>query len=120
MNGDNYQVLVVDDDELTRLEIIRSVEKAGYAVSQAENGARALDMLREKSFALVLLDLLMPDVDGFEVLRQMKADPALKEIPVIVITAIGSEAGLPPPSAHTTVRTGPYTAVQEDRCQVRS
>lgn len=88
MNGDNNHVLVVDDDELARLEIARSVEQAGYTVSQAESGARALDMLRKVSFDLVLLDLLMPGMDGFEVLEHIKADTALSEVPVIVITAV--------------------------------
>ena len=88
MNSESNHILVVDDDELARLEIVRSVEQGGYTVSQAENGLRALDMLREGSFDLVLLDLLMPGMDGFEVLRKMKTDAALSHVPVIVITAV--------------------------------
>lgn len=88
MNGKNNHVLVVDDDELARLEIVHSVEHAGYTVRQANDGTRALEMLREGNFDLVLLDLLMPGVDGFEVLSHMKADSALSDVPVIVITAV--------------------------------
>lgn len=101
MKGENLKVLVVDDDELARLEIVRAVEQAGYTVSQAENGTRALDMLRGGNFALVLLDLLMPDVDGFEVLRRMKADPALIEVPVIVVTAVDDSE-----TAHKSIELG--------------
>ena len=88
MTNQASHVLVVDDDELARMEISRCVEQQGYSVSLAEDGAQALDMLRSQTFGLVLLDLLMPGVDGFEVLRQMKADATLREVPVIVITAV--------------------------------
>ena len=89
MTNQANHILVVDDDELARMEISRCVEQQGHTVSLAEDGAQALDMLRSQKFDLVLLDLLMPDVDGFEVLRQMKADATLREVPVIVITAVG-------------------------------
>jgi len=88
MTNQASHVLVVDDDKLARMEISRCVEQQGYSVSLAEDGAQALDMLRSQTFGLVLLDLLMPGVDGFEVLRQMKADATLREVPVIVITAV--------------------------------
>ena len=88
MTNQASHILVVDDDELARMEISRCVEQQGYSVSLAEDGAQALELLRSQTFGLVLLDLLMPGVDGFEVLRQMKADATLREIPVIVITAV--------------------------------
>lgn len=89
MTNQASQVLVVDDDELARMEISRCVEQQGHGVSLAEDGTKALDMLRSQTFDLVLLDLLMPGVDGFEVLRQLKADTTLRDTPVIVITAVG-------------------------------
>jgi len=82
-------VLVVDDDELARMEIARCVEQQGYSATVAENGTIALDMLGSQPFDLVLLDLLMPEVDGFEVVRQMQADAKLQQIPVVVVTAVG-------------------------------
>lgn len=88
MKNKAIRILVVDDDELARIEISRCVEQQGYSVSLAEDGAQALSMLRSQTFDLVLLDLLMPGVDGFEVLRQMKADATLREVPVIVVTAV--------------------------------
>lgn len=89
MTDESRRVLVIDDDELARAEIARCVEQQGHTASVAEHGGQGLDMLRSQKFDLVLLDLLMPEVDGFEVLRRMKEDAALRAIPVIVITAAG-------------------------------
>ena len=89
MTNEPGNVLLVDDDKLARLEIARCVEQLGHKVSQAEDGAQALSALRKQLFDLVLLDLLMPEVDGFEVLRQMSQDPELNKIPVIVVSAVG-------------------------------
>ena len=81
-------ILAVDDNRMNRLKLVRMLEKEGYDVSQAEGGRKALTMLRANVFDLVLLDILMPDVDGFQVLRDMKQDAALRDIPVIVVTAV--------------------------------
>lgn len=81
-------ILAVDDNRMNRLKLVRMLEKEGYGVSQAEGGRKALTMLRSNVFDLVLLDILMPDVDGFQVLREMKQDAALRDIPVIVVTAV--------------------------------
>ncbi len=81
-------VLVVDDNRLNRLKLARGLENQGYAVSTAENGREALEMLRSTSFELLLLDIMMPEVDGFQVLEEMKSDPGLRDIPVIVISAL--------------------------------
>ena len=81
-------ILAVDDNRMNRLKLVRMLEKEGYGVRQAEGGRKALTMLRSNVFDLVLLDILMPDVDGFQVLREMKQDAALREIPVIVVTAV--------------------------------
>ncbi len=81
-------VLVVDDNRLNRLKLARGLEQQGYAVNTAENGREALEMLRSTSFELLLLDIMMPEVDGFQVLEEMKSDPGLRDIPVIVISAL--------------------------------
>ncbi len=101
MTNEPSQVLVVDDDELARLEITRIVKQQGHNVSQASNGTQALEILRAGKSDLVLLDLLMPEIDGFEVLQQMKADSTLSNIPVIVITAAGD-----PGSAAKSIELG--------------
>jgi two-component system, sensor histidine kinase and response regulator len=81
-------ILVVDDDESNRDVLSRRLEAQGYAVDTAENGERALEMLRDDMFDLVLLDLLMPGTNGFEVLQRIKIDEAVKHIPVIMISAL--------------------------------
>ena len=79
-------VLVVDDDRLNRTLLSRSVIKAGYEVEVASGGEEALAILEEKKFDVVLLDLLMPEMDGYEVLTRMKASDTLRHIPVIVVS----------------------------------
>ncbi len=81
-------ILAVDDNRMNRLKLARSLEGAGYSVAQADGGRAALDMLRSEAFDLVLLDILMPEVDGFQVLREMKDDAELRDIPVIVISGL--------------------------------
>jgi class 3 adenylate cyclase len=73
---------------LNRLKLARGLEQQGYAVNTAENGREALEMLRSTSFELLLLDIMMPEMDGFQVLEEMKSDPGLRDIPVIVISAL--------------------------------
>jgi len=80
-------LLVVDDNELNREMLTRRLERLGYKVSCAENGSEALKKLRTESFDLLLLDIIMPVMDGFEVLEQLKAEPLLRNIPVIVLSA---------------------------------
>ncbi len=82
------QILVVDDNRINRLKLSRALTQRGHAVSEAENGREALEMLRSELFDLVLLDILMPEVDGFQVLREMKDDTTLRDVPVIVISAL--------------------------------
>jgi adenylate cyclase len=80
-------LLVVDDNELNRDMLTRRLERLGYKVSCAENGREALKKIKTESFDLLLLDIIMPVMDGFEVLEKLKAEPALREIPVIVLSA---------------------------------
>ncbi len=81
------RILCIEDEadmiDLTRLVL----EREGYEVLGAVGGARGLEIIRQETPDLVLLDLMMPDVDGWEVYRQMKADKDLAQIPVIVVTA---------------------------------
>ena len=82
------QVLVVDDQELNR-DVLGAVLEEEYDVIYASDGVEALEAIRENidSLSLVMLDIFMPNMDGFEVLSRMKADPAMENIPVIVLTA---------------------------------
>ena len=81
-------VLVVDDDRINRSLLSKLLEHEGYEARTAVNGREALAALAEESFDAVLLDIVMPEVDGMEVLRTLKGDPRLWRIPVIVISAV--------------------------------
>ncbi len=82
------RLLVADDNKVNRLLLTRSLEVQGHGVASAENGRIALEMLRSETFDLVLLDMEMPELDGFGVLEQMVADTKLRDIPVIVTSSL--------------------------------
>ena len=83
------EILIVDDSENNRYTLTRRLEKHGYSnLSTAENGRTALEFLDQSPCDLVLLDIMMPEINGYEVLEQIKADCRLRDIPVIVISAV--------------------------------
>ena len=88
------RLLVVDDNKVNRLLLTRSLELQSHRVSSAENGLVALQMLRAESFDLMLLDMEMPELDGFGVLEQMVADSKLRDIPVIVTSSLEGVANV--------------------------
>src|SRR3954469_9838307 len=81
-------ILVVDDYPMNRLKLVRLLQQQGHSVAQAGDGEQALAMLKQQSFDVVLLDLLMPGIDGMEVMQTMKRDAALRDIPIIMISAV--------------------------------
>jgi len=82
-----FQVLVVDDDPSIRRMIIASLRRDGYAFREAENGQEALDAMHSSPPDAVVLDLMMPLVSGWDVLKEREKDENLKKIPVIVVSA---------------------------------
>jgi class 3 adenylate cyclase len=82
------RLLVADDNKVNRLLLTRNLELQGHGVACAENGRVALEMLARERFDLVLLDMEMPEIDGFGVLERMKNDLALRDIPVIVTSSL--------------------------------
>ncbi len=87
MSRERGRILVVDDHPTSRLKLTLGLRRQGHTVAEAEHGVAALEALRAEPFDLVLLDILMPEMDGYEVLARMKSDPALHDVPVIVISA---------------------------------
>lgn len=85
--GGPKHVLVVDDDDEARDLVCRAVIKGGWQVQEARNGVEALAAMRARKPRLVVLDLMMPEMDGFEVLEHLRADPKLRSLPVIIVTA---------------------------------
>lgn len=95
MSSPEPAILVVDDEETNRYTLTRRLERAGYTkIATADNGRIALDMLQGTPYDLVLLDIMMPEVDGYEVLRQVKADMRLRHVPVIMISAVDDIASV--------------------------
>ncbi|MBC8378546.1 MAG: response regulator [Planctomycetes bacterium] len=88
------KILIVEDEEDV-LELVRyNLEKNGYLTEAANNGRKALEKARSKSPDLILLDLMLPEVDGLEVCRTVKKDPQTANIPVVMLTAKGTEADI--------------------------
>ncbi len=89
MSADGPAILIVDDNENNRYTLERRLKREGYEnFGIAENGRQALEILAERPIDLVLLDITMPEMNGYQVLEEMKLDMALRGIPVIVISAI--------------------------------
>jgi adenylate cyclase len=82
------RILIVDDNAANRDLLVRRLARAGHDVTEADGGAAALAMLERQGFDLVLLDLIMPDITGYEVLTRLKSEPATRDIPVIMISAL--------------------------------
>jgi class 3 adenylate cyclase len=121
-------LLVVDDNEDNRYALTRRLAREGYAnVAAAVDGRQALELLQEKPFDLVLLDIMMPHVNGYEVLAQMKADDKLRHVPVIMISAVddmdsvircielGAEDYLPKPFNPTLLRARVGASLERKR-----
>ncbi len=87
-------VLVIDDSPDNRKLLARSLERRGYSVCGAGNGRLGLEMLRAQPFHLVLLDIMMPEMSGYEVLRDIRADSSLCRIPVVIISGVDELDGL--------------------------
>jgi DNA-binding response OmpR family regulator len=82
----HYEILVVDDNPDTLLIVEKILKQAGYSVTCKESGKETLEAAKSVNFDLILLDIGMPEMDGFEVFRQLKKDPTTKDIPVIFLT----------------------------------
>jgi len=121
------RILVVDDNPANQEILSRRLEHQGYQIVLADCGAQALEKLCQDSFDLVLLDVMMPDMDGYEVLLRMKADQALIKIPVIMISAcadidhvincieIGAEDYLPKPFNSTLLKARISATLEKKR-----
>jgi two-component system alkaline phosphatase synthesis response regulator PhoP len=88
------RILIVDDEEAIRDLIAFNLAKEGYRVALAASGEEALRQVRAERPGLVLLDLMLPDIDGLEVCRRLKRDAATQDVPVLMLTAKGEEADI--------------------------
>jgi len=89
---DRASILVVDDDPVNRAMLTAALERDGHRVVTAEDGRPALDLVRSERFDVILLDVLMPEMDGYAVLEQLKGDTDLRHVPVIMVTSLDDVA----------------------------
>jgi signal transduction histidine kinase len=121
------RILVVDDNELNRDMLSRRLQRQGHQTELAENGRQALEFLRDEPFDLVLLDVMMPEMDGYAVLARMKEEASLRNIPIIMISALtemdsvvkciemGAEDYLPKPFNPTLLRARVSASLEKKR-----
>jgi CheY-like chemotaxis protein len=121
-------ILLVDDDENNRYTLGRRLRREGFDdVTEATNGREALELVRSRPFDLVLLDVMMPEMDGHEVLQALKSDMALRDIPVVMISALdaiesivrcielGAEDYLPKPFNPTLLKARISASLEKKR-----
>lgn len=85
------KILIVEDESFLRKVIAQECRENGYLVEEAIDGEEALKKVKEENFDLILLDLLLPGMDGFQVLSQLKKDPQLSKIPVLILSNLGQK-----------------------------
>jgi len=85
---DRRSMLVVDDNEMNRDLLSPHIERQVHMVAVAENGRQALEIMKTRTFDLILLDIIMPEMNGYQVLQQLKSQDTWRDIPVIMISAL--------------------------------
>ena len=124
-------LLIVDDNEDNRYTLGQRLKRLGYPnLTTAVNGREALELLRTRTFHLVLLDIMMPEMNGYDVLERMRGDAKLRGIPVIMISAVneldaadhavelGAEDYLPKPFNPTLLRARVGASLEKKRSSV--
>ncbi len=87
-------ILIIEDEHVFRMIYRGVLENAGFTVLEAENGKKGWDIVREKKPDLVLLDLILPEMNGYEVLKRIRQDPVTKDIPIIVFSVMGADENI--------------------------
>ncbi len=91
MSNDSKKILIVEDDKFLRELIARKLSKMGYDIIQAVDGEKGLESIKENKPDVVLLDLILPGIDGFEVLSRVGKDSELSQIPILVLSNLGQK-----------------------------
>ncbi len=85
------KITVVEDDKFLRELITQKLSKEGYDITEAVDGEKGIETVKKEKPDLILLDLILPGIDGFEVLARIKSDPSISEIPVIILSNLGQK-----------------------------
>ena len=88
------RILVVDDSHDIRLLLVKVLQRAGHDVIEAADGARVQSWVRDASPDVIILDLMMPGMDGWETLAQLKSNPESRDVPVIIFSVLGEDEDL--------------------------
>ena len=91
VDAPRVKVLIAEDDELIRLVIRRLLEREGYEVTTCDNGSAALASAYENTYSMILSDILMPQLDGFELLRRLRGLPETERTPIVMLTSMGKD-----------------------------
>ena len=89
--ADNNKILIIEDDKMINSMYKTKLEQEGYVVLAAEDGAAGLDMALQHKPDLIMLDIIMPQLDGFSVLQQLRESSGLKNTPIILLTNLGTD-----------------------------
>jgi DNA-binding response OmpR family regulator len=85
---ENFRILIIDDDAGHRLIARKALERAGFSVEEAENGKQGLFAIKETRPDLVLLDIMMPEFNGYDVCVELRRDPEFMNLPIVMVTAL--------------------------------
>lgn len=88
------KVLLAEDDKFISLAYKDGLKRSGFEVIHAENGKKALELAKSEKPDIIMLDVIMPEMNGFEVLEELKKDKDLKNIPVVVLSNLGQESDI--------------------------
>jgi len=88
------RILIVDDEEVIRKFLKIHLNKSGYEVTEAEDGEKAIEKIGGGKFDLIICDVMMPNKNGWEVIKEVKSKPGLNEIPIILLTAKNDEVDM--------------------------
>ena len=84
-------ILIIEDDKFLRELLSRKLEKSGFNISMVIDGEEALRKIKEEEYEIILLDLVLPGVDGFEILKEIKKNPKTSKTPVIILSNLGQQ-----------------------------
>jgi len=88
------KILIIEDDKFLRELISQKLLKEGYDIIEAMDGEKGIEEVKNKKPDLILLDLILPGIDGFEILAKIKADPKISKIPVIILSNLGQKTDI--------------------------
>src|SRR3989344_1781615 len=91
---DNHKILIIEDDRFLSSLMKARLEKEGFSVNQAFNGEEAMGLLKKDQPDMIVLDLIMPRVSGFEFLENISVDPQISKIPVMILSNLGQESDI--------------------------